>query len=490
MKQNKLIYNLKYALIAQSVASGFSILMYLLVPKVMFTDSYGYWQLFLLYTNYSGFFHLGLVDGIYLKLGGMDYAHLNKKLIGSQFKLMTGIHILFGLFIFQFVMNANITIERKFVILSFSIYMVLYCIQNYIGFVFQAVNETSIYSKAVIIEKSISLIGTIILILNKQCDFRYYIILSVISIGINSMFLIIKSWAILRTGLCKLREVLIEAKDNISVGSILMFSGIASTFLIGSGRMIVDHTWGIETFGKLSFAISMINMLLLFIRQVSVVLFPALRKMEDEDKRIIYIKIMKSLSVTLPLVYFAFVPIKLILAVWLPQYTDSIRYLTLLLPICLYDSKMQMVFSTYLKVMRKEKKLLFINVASLIIGICLCFIAVIIFKSIIFVAIATVIGIAIRSIFSELLLNKILNVKEWNTRNELIFELVFSVSFMFLTWYYDEWIMLSILVVFYAMYLSIYQEKKQILVESIKIVKSLIHRENKLSREKDSELKV
>ena len=68
--------NLIYAILAQIVATVFNLIMYLLVPKVIGNISYAYWQLFLFYTNYAGFFHLGLVDGIYLKLGGKNMRNL------------------------------------------------------------------------------------------------------------------------------------------------------------------------------------------------------------------------------------------------------------------------------------------------------------------------------------------------------------------------------------------------------------------------------
>ena len=38
-----------------------------------------------------------------------------------------------------------------------------------------------------------------------------------------------------------------------------------------------------------------------------------------------------------PIFYY---PIKLILSTWLPQYADSLRYMALLFPICIYESKM------------------------------------------------------------------------------------------------------------------------------------------------------
>ena len=91
---NKHFYkNLQFAFLAQFISIIINLIMYLIVPKIVGTTNYAYWQLFIFYTNYAGFFHLGLVDGIYLRLGGKKYNDLNFNLLGSQLKVMNLIQI-------------------------------------------------------------------------------------------------------------------------------------------------------------------------------------------------------------------------------------------------------------------------------------------------------------------------------------------------------------------------------------------------------------
>ena len=66
------ITNLKTALLAQFISLAVNVIMSLLVPKQLNIKEFAYWQLFLFYANYVGFFLFGLNDGIYLRLGGMD----------------------------------------------------------------------------------------------------------------------------------------------------------------------------------------------------------------------------------------------------------------------------------------------------------------------------------------------------------------------------------------------------------------------------------
>ena len=58
----------------------------LIVPKVFNQVEYGYWQLYIFYSSYVGFFHLGLQDGIYLRYGGQYYQKLDKHIMHSQRK--------------------------------------------------------------------------------------------------------------------------------------------------------------------------------------------------------------------------------------------------------------------------------------------------------------------------------------------------------------------------------------------------------------------
>ena len=57
--------NLAFAIVAQGVGLVSSFLTSLVLPKFLGVEDYAYWQLFLLYSSYSGFALLGLNDGIW-----------------------------------------------------------------------------------------------------------------------------------------------------------------------------------------------------------------------------------------------------------------------------------------------------------------------------------------------------------------------------------------------------------------------------------------
>ncbi len=456
----KFYNNLMYAILAQLIATIFNLIMYLLVPKVIGNISYAYWQLFLFYTNYAGFFHLGLVDGIYLKLGGKKYGDLDYNTLGSQLKIMFGFQVIIGIIGIIFVNILNIETERIFIIYCTIIYIIIYCVENFLGFVLQSVNLTKKYSIAVIIEKIISLVLVVIIMSLKINSYKPYIYVFLFAKIINVIYLIINAKEIVFSKFVGIKNTIKEVKDNILIGIILMLSTIASSLIIGSGRMVIDNIWGIENFGKISFTISMVNMVLLFIRQVSMVMFPALREVDDTQKAKMYNFTRTLMDVILPFVFLVYVPLSKILCLWLPQYGESIRYLSIILPICVYDAKMQVICNTYFKVLRKEKFLLVINVAIMILSVILSIISGYILKSMIVVTISMVVSVIIRSIISEIYLNKNMNSKIKTIIPSIVLEFIVTVIFMISSWYLNE--IYSLLIMCIVMMIYVVFNYKQI----------------------------
>ena len=64
MNYSSIARNTMIAFAAQFISLSVSVVMSLLVPKIVGVADYGYWQLFRFYTTYSGFFQLGLNDGV------------------------------------------------------------------------------------------------------------------------------------------------------------------------------------------------------------------------------------------------------------------------------------------------------------------------------------------------------------------------------------------------------------------------------------------
>lgn len=85
----------------------------------------------------------------------------------------------------------------------------------------------------------------------------------------------------------------------------------------------------------------------------------------DESRRAnAYATIRNMLDFILFAALIGYYPLRCILAWWLPKYADSLIYMSVLFPVCVFESKVTLLINTYLKSMRKEFLMLEINAVS------------------------------------------------------------------------------------------------------------------------------
>ena len=424
--------NLMFALISQGTSTSLSILISLILPKMLGVQEFAYWQLFIFYSGYVGFFHFGLSDGLYLKYGGTNIDDMNKPLIGSQLRLMVMWQILISVITLIVIPFYVDDAERLFVWAMTAIYLVVANATWCLGYVFQAANETKIYSVGMIISKALFLFVMIITVLMKCYDFKLYVMYYVGAQTIAMIYSVVKGWSFVSGKWVPLKENIHEISDNISIGINLTFSNISSSLILGFGRGFVDSHWDISAFGVFSLAISLVNFILQYITQISMVMFPALRQTSSDTRNDIYKILRDSIGIVLCGVLVFYVPMRMILTWWLPQYAESLRYLGIIIPICVFDGKMQMIYNTYLKVLRKEKSLLFINLISCILSLVFCFVLTAINEMVLMAVIAIIIAIAVRSIIASIYLSKIMQLKH---EKNLFLEIVLVLIFILINYY-------------------------------------------------------
>lgn len=162
-----------------------------------------------------------------------------------------------------------------------------------------------------------------------------------------------------------------ETYENISVGIKLMFANIASMLIIGIVRFGIERTWDVATFGKVSLTFSISNMMMLFINAIGIIMFPILKRTTKEKLLSIYVTMRDFLMIILLGILIVYYPFKVILSAWLPQYAESLTYMALMFPICVFEGKMALLINTYLKTMRKEKLMLKINLIAVVLSVIL-----------------------------------------------------------------------------------------------------------------------
>ena len=409
--KKRFVKNLSYAVLAQCISLIMSVVMSLVAPKLLGVKAFAYWQLFIFYSGFANFFHFGVNDGVFIRLGGQDYSELDHRQLSGEIRaamLAQSCLLLVGALGCGLFLRDG---DRLFVFIMSGIYVVVYNLTTLYGMIFQAVNQGKVFAKALILCKSLFLVVAIFLLLMPEKDYHLFILFDVASWFAALAYLAWQGKELTRAPKCRFSEIWETLREDISVGSKLMLASVASGMIIGTGRMMVDSAWGIETFGKFSFALSLSNILLLFIHQISTVLFPELKRLTGEKQDDFFSATRLGLDLLLPVFLLLYVPIKIVMGLWLPDYQESLTYMTFLFPLCVYDVKMQMLYNTYFKIYRKEKTILWLNAGAVTLSLILSLISVYLVHNIILTTACMLITIILRNTAAEIELAKIMKYK-------------------------------------------------------------------------------
>lgn len=444
----KLKKNFIYVLLAQLISLLVSCSTNLILPKFISATGFSYWQLFMFYTLYIPCLALGLNDGVYLRYGGRDKEDLDYDAVKSQYIFGIMYQVVLAIIAGGILIYFSESNGRRWVIYSVLVYYVVYTCHNFLSYIFQATGESNVWSRSVILHRVIFLSAQTIFLLLGIYNVFYFMIAFNVALLMALIYLYIFMRKYLKRANFNWCLGITEAIISIKVGISLMIANVCATLILGVGRFIIDNKWGLLAFGKVSFSLTLINFALTFISQIGIVLFPALRRIDVTELKQYYRKIAVGLFYILPIMYIVYLPLKYILLLWLPNYSQSIDYLSILLPICFFDSKMNLMGNTFLKVLSKQVVLLKINILTIILGGSWSFLAAYYFNNIKLVIIGMVISIIFRSLIADIILEKELSVNLWNLE---VLDIVLAVVFILTTTYLLWWQACLIIMTIYIM---------------------------------------
>ncbi|MGY1553106.1 hypothetical protein ACW5CM_15110 [Microbacterium sp. A588] len=357
--------NISTAFIAQAIVLLSSLFAALVLPKVLGVSEFGYWQLFALYAAYSGLLHLGLNDGVYLIYGGQTRKTVDRAAVTSQFVVSIFIQVVLTGTLTGIAFALNLSDERRFVLAMFAIYTLLYNLTAFLGFMFQALNETKAYSLAMALSRLVFLSFVVAAVVAQATTFQWVIVFFIIGQAAALGFALFYARGALFGGPIRIRTGLRDALDSIRVGWWLTVANLSSLLLLGAVRFIVDARWDIETFATISLLVLLVTFVLQFVSQISMVLFPALRQIPRADAVAIFARVNQFLAKFSPIIYVLYFPAYLAVYWWLPDYRDGLVFLGLIFPLAVINANLDLGYSTFMKVLRQERVMFAINIASL-----------------------------------------------------------------------------------------------------------------------------
>jgi len=462
------VKNFSYTLASNFVSMFVSALVILVVPKLIGIEEYGYWQLYLFYSSYVGFLHFGWNDGIFLRYGGKEYKDLDKRTFFSQFLMLVMFQAIIAIIIISVSKGLVRDTKSIFVFQMTAICMVIVNARYMLLYILQITNRIKPYARIIMIDRVMYFCLIIAFLIVGVREYRLMVFADIIS---KFIALIYAMYCCKDMVFCRISTFyfnLKEAVENITVGIKLMFANIASLLIIGSVRFGIERSWDVKTFGKVSLTLNVCNLMMLFINAVGIIMFPILKRTDEKKLPSIYITMRDFLMVILLGALITYYPIRVILSAWLPKYADSLVYMALVFPMCVYEGKMALLINTYLNTLRKEKLMLKINLAALSLSIILTFINTVLLRNLNLAIASIVILLAVRCALAEMVLSKILKVSLYK---DIILEFSMTLIFMLTGWFINSWITVLIYILAYLIYLFI---KRRDIFKTSKNIKLLI----------------
>lgn len=361
-----------------------------LLPKFIELDQYAMIKTFSLYISYSGVFHIGFSDGLYIMLGGKSADELKQGKIKAYLHALIKILLLTigGLALISFFITKDI-IFRLFIL-----YTIPFQITLFQSLLLRATGQFEKYVKIRVFLNIINLLSTI-LIISTQSAYAYMIV-QILGYGVLALGYLIKVLLFEKNrNECSLMEI----NNIIKIGFIIMVANTVTNLFFSLDRWFIKIFFAREDFAFYSFGVSMLNLFITVIASITIVFYPYLTEYKKQSN---IIKEIKSyiiiISSFVPLGYFV---LSFIVNNFIKNYIYSLSILKILIICIPFISLINVLYSNLYKVNNLGKLYLKVSIKMLLLATILNSIFLIIFKSTISIAYASLLSLVFWYLYSS-----------------------------------------------------------------------------------------
>ncbi len=440
----------------------------LLLPKLLSEEEYGYWQLYLFYCSYLCYSSLGFSEGTMLKYAGENYRELDGRSLSSQFWSLAVYEALFVVVAF-FLANVMLGGSRTFLAIASALaYILPQVLRSHLQIILQATRRISEYARCYTGERLLYFALVIVFLLLGKRDFRYFAGAETISVTLTLIYAAFLCREVTFKKPLPLRESFSLTRELICSGIKIMLAGIAGQLIVGIVRFAIEEHWGTVVFGKISLSLSMANMLITCISAVGIVLYPTLSRANRKKLFDSYLPARTCLAAVMYGLMLFYIPVKIILGLWLPRYAESLHYLAILFPLCIYETRTSILAWTYLKTLRRERDILKANVSIVLLSALTTFVTVHILGSLNLAVLSIIALYAAKAIYTEVLLARHMPLHiGWNH----LLEAVLTITFIACNWMLSNGMAFVIYLTAYLLYLCVIRKN---LVQSFAFLRELV----------------
>lgn len=289
----------------------------MIIPNILSVESYSSLKTYTLYLSYVGIFHLGYVDGLYLKYGGCSFSRIDKRILKYEHTVIWRIETVLMLAVL-----AAGCIRKDFVMALFAVSILPYNINGFFKQIYQATGEFKRYTRinnfVTISALALNVLGAVVLRVDQYVYYCFATLLANLSM---SIFL---EYGYFKNNRGYKPHNSHDTVKLIKTGSLIVLGNFIAQFVFTIDLWFVKGFFSTADFAYYSFAFSMVSMVNTVVTAVTVVFYNYLCR-EREERQILEFK--RYLLVFSPFAALAYFCFRLIVKLFIVKYTASLEIL-------------------------------------------------------------------------------------------------------------------------------------------------------------------
>lgn len=391
-----------------------SLFMGFVLPIFMTIDDYAYFRVYQLYIAYAGIFHLGMVNGIYLRYGDYDVDQLpiatfkryGRTIITMQVAIAM---ILMILLAFHFPQDHNTGIAYIFTIINIPLVNIKWFYSSINQFT-KRFNIDSIVTYA----QNLLQFMTIIFVLVMRWYSYVPLLIAITIINCLCMIAVMIQNRQFISFFEKIDEKPLREDTSIYMiksGFFFMISEFVAIVILLIDSVFVQNLFTLTDFAMYSFATSIISVMYGIINTVSNLIYPYLVRVDDEKYAKYYTLMSDLLTVVALLSMLAFYIAKNIVDHVIPKYVASIEIAAVLFGTVIFRSLILLVCGNYYKVLKMTSEYTKNNLFAICLAFVLDLVAYLAFKDYKYIAYASLLTFIIWYIITDIVFIRKLRLK-------------------------------------------------------------------------------
>lgn len=390
----------------------------LLLPKILSTNDYGLFKLFSLYITYISLLGLGFIDGIFIFYSGQQYSNIDK----DKIKNYSAFIIIYSLFLtiigviisFLFIKDNS----YKFIFISLSLEIFLTLTIGYLQIFSQAIQRFREYSIRLILKSILTLLSilTLFILYYNGVSINYIIYIIIYNI-INLLLLIWYLFTYKEIISISFKRV-IKNKNIIfelcKIGFPVMLASVCTSLILSFDRQFVSFLFPpteSTVYAEYSFAYSLLQLFTVATTAVGVIIFPKMKNVANLNLSESYTKMTNTLEIVMFLLFSSYFPVRIFINMFLPNYSESLKYFFVVLPGLVMNSLVTIVCQNFYKYVNENKKFLIFSLVTLVISVLSNLLAYYVFyKDPLSISIASVLCLIFWYLLSSIYLKKKYNI--------------------------------------------------------------------------------